>query len=246
MASQSPVRILVVDDDEDTRDLITFALQGEGYAVTPARDGPSALDALRAGRFELVITDYDMPGQTGAEMLKAAAREDLLGEASALVVTAHPEPEGVPEETPLLRKPIDLERLLRQVRTILPSLAAAKPKPKAKVKAKKADAAASDGTLIDLVLYVSERSPASLRARQRMNEVLAGFDAARVRFEVCDLLLHAASAERDRVVFTPTLLKRAPAPRSWILGDLADDEVVRDLLAMCGVPPRNAEKGTGS
>jgi hypothetical protein len=78
-----------------------------------------------------------------------------------------------------------------------------------------------------------------------MEEVLAEFDASQVRYEVCDLLRHAASAERDRVVFTPTLVKRAPAPRSWILGDLTDDEVVRDLLGMCGVTARDPAAADG-
>lgn len=241
MASGPTARILVVDDDEDTRDLVTFALQGQRFAVTSAPDGASGLEALRHEGFDLVITDYDMPGLTGAEMLKQATRENILGDASALVVTAHPEPAGVPEETPLLRKPIDLERLLVQVRTILPAVARKPARAANPSKTRKAAPAAPipDGKRIDLVLYVSSRSPASLKARRRMEDVLAGFDSSQVRYEVCDLLQHAASAERDRVVFTPTLLKRAPAPRSWILGDLTDDDVVRDLLAMCGVTSRD-------
>lgn len=237
MASRPPVRILVVDDDEDTRDLVAFALQAQQYAVTAVADGRSALAALRAGPFDLVITDYDMPGLTGADMLKQAGREGLMGEASALVITAHPEPRGVPEETPLLHKPIDLERLLVQVRTIVPSAGGAPPAPRE-------TPPGADAALLDLVLYVSKRSPASLKAQHRMNEVLAQFDPGRVRFEVFDLFQHAASAERDRVVFTPTLVKRWPAPRAWILGDLTNDDVVRDLLTMCGVPPRDAEDGS--
>ena len=230
MPPVNPQRILVVDDDEDTRQLIAFALGEDLYAVTEATDGEAALAALRTGHFDLVITDYDMPGLTGAEMLKRATREGTLGDASSLIVTAHPDPRGVPEETPLLSKPLDLERLLVQVRMILPDRPSAP------------DAAGPDhgGNLqgLELVLYVSPRSPASLRARHRMDEVLAEFDAEQVRFDVCDLLKHAASAERDRVVFTPTLVKRRPAPRAWILGDLTTDDVVRDLLTMCGVARR--------
>jgi CheY-like chemotaxis protein len=236
-APEDAIRILVVDDDEDTRDLMTFALQAHRYAVTAVANGTEGLDALRAGRFDLVITDYDMPGLTGAEMLTRAAGEDILRGAAALVITAHPDPRGIPEETPLLAKPVDLERLLVQVRTILPPGKAAGEKP--------ARPAAAPGALLDLVLYVSTRSPASLKARHRMDDVLAEFDPARVKFEVCDLFQHAAHAERDRVVFTPTLVKRSPAPQAWILGDLANDDVVRDLLTMCGVPMR-APAGGGA
>jgi hypothetical protein len=39
------------------------------------------------------------------------------------------------------------------------------------------------------------------------------------------------------VVFTPTLVKRRPEPRAWILGDLSDPAVVTDLLHMCGIEP---------
>lgn len=238
LATQPPPRILVVDDDQDTRDLVAFALQAKHYAVTAAADGASALAALRDGRFDLVVTDYDMPGVTGADLLKQAAAEGLIGGASALVITAHPDPRGVPEQTPLLHKPLDIERLMVQVRAILSS--GDNPPPGAPPEA----GAAGDAAPLHLVLYVSQRSPASLKARHRMDEVLAGFDSARVRFEVCDLFEHAASAERDRVVFTPTLVKRSPAPRAWILGDLTNDNVVRDLLEMCGVPHRGGTGGT--
>lgn len=240
MASRSPTlspadrpRILVVDDDQDTRQLIAFALGAQGYAITEVADGEAALAALREGTFDLVITDYDMPGLTGAEMLERATRTGTLGETSALVVTAHPDPRDLPEETPLLSKPLDLERLLVQVRMILPD----------RVPAPRAAAARNqvhDANGLDLVLYISPRSPASLKARRRMEEVLAEFHGAAVHFQVCDLFKNAASAERDRVVFTPTLVKRSPAPRAWILGDLTTDDVVRDLLTMCGVARREA------
>jgi hypothetical protein len=38
-------------------------------------------------------------------------------------------------------------------------------------------------------------------------------------------------------VFAPTLVKRSPGPRTWVLGDLADAAVVVDLLKMCGMKP---------
>ncbi len=224
--TSQPARILIVDDDDDTRQLLAFAL-GQRYEVIQAAGAEAALEVLREGPVDLVITDYDMPGQTGADLLKRAADEKVLGDAASLVVTAHPQPEGVPEEVPLLRKPLDLERLLVQIRAILPRedarQGAAAPAPKE-----------TDGAVLDLVLYVSTRSAASARARRRMDEVLAGCDPQGIRYEVCDLFKNADSAERDRVVFTPTLVKRGPGPRLWIVGDLSQDAVVRDLLAMCG------------
>ena len=219
-------RILIVDDDEDTRQLLAFAL-GKRYEVVQAASADAALEVLRAGAVDLVITDYDMPGQTGADLLKRAAEERILGDAASLVVTAHPSPDGVPDEVPLLRKPLDLERLLVQIRAILPGRPEAAP-------AGTPAPTAQDAAVADIVLYVSARSAASARARRRMDEVLAECGAEGIRYEVCDLFENADSAERDRVVFTPTLVKRSPAPRLWIVGDLSEDGVVRDLLAMCG------------
>jgi hypothetical protein len=54
---------------------------------------------------------------------------------------------------------------------------------------------------------------------------------------VLDLARAPERAEHDNVVFTPTLVKRQPAPRAWILGDLSDPAVVTDLLYMCGIEP---------
>jgi CheY-like chemotaxis protein len=228
---RQPARILIVDDDDDTRQLLVFAL-GKRYDVVQAANAAAALDVLRAGAVDLVITDYDMPGQTGADLLKRAADEKILGDAASLVVTAHPAPEGVPDEVPLLRKPLDLERLLVQIRAILPHAETTATVPAASAHAP------PDGATLDLVLYVSPRSAASARARRRMDEVLAECGSEGIRYEVCDLFKHAESAERDRVVFTPTLVKRGPGPRLWIVGDLSADEVVRDLLAMCGARGR--------
>jgi DNA-binding NtrC family response regulator len=222
-------RILVVDDDDDTRQLLAYAL-GKSYDVVQAADAAAALALLRQGAFDLVLTDYDMPGETGADLLQRATAEGVLGDAATLVVTAHPNPEGVPDEVPLLRKPLDLEQLLVQIRTIVPArpeAAAPRSEPKA-------------GAAIDLVLYVSPRSAASDRARRRMQEVLADCGTEGIHYEVCDLFKNADSAERDRVVFTPTLVKRAPSPRVWIVGDLSEDGLVRDLLAMCGARRRSS------
>ena len=70
-----------------------------------------------------------------------------------------------------------------------------------------------------------------------MRSILADYDTSQVDFRVCDLTEDPAAAARDRIIFTPTLVKRSPAPHVWVLGDLAKPEVVTDLLHMCGVTP---------
>src|SRR5262245_3072226 len=67
--------ILVADDDKTCRDSIQKVLEREGYKVESAPDVDGALEALRAGRFDLVVCDYRMPGKTGIDLLQEMKRE---------------------------------------------------------------------------------------------------------------------------------------------------------------------------
>ncbi len=69
-------KILVADDDEIVRDVITALLSREGYAVTPVQDGLEAISRIRIADFHLVITDLIMPRADGIEVLKYAARSN--------------------------------------------------------------------------------------------------------------------------------------------------------------------------
>ncbi len=61
-------RILVVDDEQTIRDLLTGILQLDGHAVTCAETGDAAWELLREGGYDLVITDVKMPGISGLEL----------------------------------------------------------------------------------------------------------------------------------------------------------------------------------
>src|ERR1035438_10080883 len=65
-----PQRILVVEDDRDLRQLNARVLIHSGYAVDVAEDGAAAWEALQANRYNLLITDNNMPRLTGMELLK--------------------------------------------------------------------------------------------------------------------------------------------------------------------------------
>jgi sigma-B regulation protein RsbU (phosphoserine phosphatase) len=75
-----PSRILVVDDEEDARELITARLTTGGFEVRSARDGQEALDILAHEWYPLVITDWQMPvmdGVTLTKALRARSTEDI-------------------------------------------------------------------------------------------------------------------------------------------------------------------------
>lgn len=63
-------RILVVDDDEDTRRLNTEVLANSGYKVDVAANGSIAWNTLQLNEYDLLLTDHKMPRVTGVELLK--------------------------------------------------------------------------------------------------------------------------------------------------------------------------------
>jgi CheY-like chemotaxis protein len=64
------VYVLFVEDDPDTRDIVTDYLRYHGAYVQTARNGWEALASLSGARAEVLVIDYNMPGMTGIELLK--------------------------------------------------------------------------------------------------------------------------------------------------------------------------------
>ncbi|HEY2748869.1 MAG TPA: response regulator, partial [Polyangia bacterium] len=81
-------KILVVDDSPAIRHLIADALGRQGFAVTVADDGQAALERARDERFDMVVTDYDMPRLTGFELVHALKRDPKLRDIPTLMLTA--------------------------------------------------------------------------------------------------------------------------------------------------------------
>ena len=93
MTSQpSPIRVLVVDDDAMSLELLTVLLEGEGYAVQSAESGESALALLRqsASAPDLVLADVQMPGTTGAQLARELRR--VCGPATHLLAMSGSQP----------------------------------------------------------------------------------------------------------------------------------------------------------
>lgn len=80
-------KILVADDDEIAREVVTTLLTHEGYSVTAVADGVEAQNRLRAGEFHFVITDLKMPGVDGIEVLKFAVR--MNPDMAVVILTAY-------------------------------------------------------------------------------------------------------------------------------------------------------------
>ena len=64
------VRILAVDDSASMRQMVTFTLKGAGYDVEEAADGQQALNKAKSGKFNVVISDVNMPVMDGITLIK--------------------------------------------------------------------------------------------------------------------------------------------------------------------------------
>jgi hypothetical protein len=61
--------------------------------------------------------------------------------------------------------------------------------------------------------------------------LLERFDRSRVSFEVCDVSQFPEKAEQDAICFTPTLVRRHPLPRLYVMGELSNIDALAELLA---------------
>ncbi|MGH7359718.1 MAG: response regulator [Candidatus Rokuibacteriota bacterium] len=81
-----PIRVLVVDDDEEMRSLLRRSLEFDGHQVIERDRGTKVLKALREEAFDLVILDNRMPGLNGLDLLPTLRRE--FPDMPVLLVTA--------------------------------------------------------------------------------------------------------------------------------------------------------------
>jgi DNA-binding response OmpR family regulator len=115
-------RILVVEDDVTIRQLNTEILSRSGYEVDAAEDGAVAWDALQANRYDLMITDHNMPKVSGVELLMKlrAARMTL-----PVIMATGVLPQGEFARNPWLQldatllKPYTIDELLGKVQEVL-------------------------------------------------------------------------------------------------------------------------------
>ena len=113
-------RILIVEDDNFVRESMVSSLEAFGHVVTQAADGEAGLRALKRARPDLIITDYLMPGITGAELM-LRAREIFPG-IPMIIATGYADMHAIDEvlgSDTLLRKPFQLAELAVSVERAL-------------------------------------------------------------------------------------------------------------------------------
>jgi two-component system chemotaxis response regulator CheY len=116
--------ILTVDDSASLRMAIRIALTAAGYAVTEACDGADGLSKAAATRFDLIVTDLNMPNMDGLSMIRALREQPaqagvpiiFLSTESDAEVKAQAKAAGA---TGWLVKPFEPEQLIRVVQKVL-------------------------------------------------------------------------------------------------------------------------------
>ncbi len=80
-------KILVVDDEEIIRESLSFVLKKEGYIVDEAENGKAAYDKILRDSFDLVITDIEMPGMKGIDLLAEIKKINI--QTTVVIITAY-------------------------------------------------------------------------------------------------------------------------------------------------------------
>jgi signal transduction histidine kinase len=106
--------ILIVDDEQDIREVLSLALSDMGHTVLAAAEGEEALRLFRAERPPIVVTDIKMPGMDGIDLLQHLKREDP--ETEVIMITGHGDLDLAirslkHEATDFITKPINIDVL---------------------------------------------------------------------------------------------------------------------------------------
>jgi CheY-like chemotaxis protein len=119
----SATRILIVEDHQTMREAMRLVLEPEGFDISEAADGPGALAAVRADPPDLVFLDLNIPGASGADVLRDLKSDPATAKVRVIIVTATGE-EGRKHALGLgadgyFTKPFSPSALLRTVEQVL-------------------------------------------------------------------------------------------------------------------------------
>jgi len=118
------VRVLLVEDTDDTRELLTFVLEQCAAVVTAAASATEALDAFLRDRPQIVVTDLAMPGHDGYWLLRQVRAHAPAADVPAVALTAFTERYSREQALAagfdaFLPKPIEPDALCRALRGVL-------------------------------------------------------------------------------------------------------------------------------
>jgi CheY-like chemotaxis protein len=112
------LRVLLVEDDDDNRELMAEVLAAAGFEVVSAASGQEGLKALAAHSVDVLVTDVGMPGMGGLDLAKAA--KQIAPAVPVVIVTGWAERDDIAEARgkhvdAVLIKPVDPDALTQAV-----------------------------------------------------------------------------------------------------------------------------------
>lgn len=120
-AGEDGVRILLVDDEMSSAEVLALVLASEGYEVTLAADGQQAMSRLAQAAPDVLITDFMMPGMNGADLVHAVRKITGYERLPVMMMSGAPESAlrsyGASYDI-FLRKPFGLDEFLSALHTL--------------------------------------------------------------------------------------------------------------------------------
>ena len=122
MTATTQRRILVVDDEDDLRTLLSHVLTSRGYIITSASDGEEAISILKMNTFDLALLDIQMPNMNGIQVLKYI--NENCPTTSAIMLTGYADLKHAMEAKEygakdFIGKPYKLEDILNTIERVL-------------------------------------------------------------------------------------------------------------------------------
>ena len=112
-------RILIVDDDENIRKVLTTILEDEGYVVEAVENGKRAIEKTKRNFYNLVLIDIRLPDMEGIELL--TKMKDTVPKTRKIIITGYPTLQNAIEAVnkgadAYILKPFDMESVLQTIR----------------------------------------------------------------------------------------------------------------------------------
>ena len=117
-------KILVVEDDSNIEQLVTFKLKNAGYSVSTAHNGAEALESLKKQSVDLIITDVMMPIMGGKELVMELKKNPATKSIPVVMLTSRTLEKEIVEGFSLgvedyIKKPFSPQELIVRVKTVL-------------------------------------------------------------------------------------------------------------------------------
>ena len=126
MIKEDKSKILVVEDEQDIRDLLVFNLQKNGFNVRAVDNGEKALSLIRTDNFDLILLDLMIPGISGFDLARILKNDDETSEVPIIMLTAKGEESDIVKGLEIgaqdyITKPFSVKVLVARINKIINS-----------------------------------------------------------------------------------------------------------------------------